>query len=74
MPGRPGFKRNKMAKQTAMGEAVKLASELGKINMREAKAAANMQQRYQQERNELLELASDAAKRILAAAESEVAG
>lgn len=57
-----------------MKEAVKLQSALDKIDSREVNARSNMEQRYQTERNELLEAASPPAIRILEAAKSVVAG
>jgi hypothetical protein len=62
------------AKQTPMAEAVRLQAALDKINTREQKTLANTMERYQAERNALTEAASPAALRILAAADSEVAG
>lgn len=63
-----------MPTENPMKEAVKLQSALDKIDSREVNARSNMEQRYQTERNELLEAASPPAIRILEAAKSVVAG
>jgi hypothetical protein len=59
---------------SALLQAERLQRALSKIDSRESVARANMDERYQAERNELLEGASPAVLRILEAAKSEVAG
>lgn len=55
-------------------EAETLQRKLSRIDMREAVTRANMEERYQAERNELLAGASPMVLRIIEASKSEVAG
>lgn len=57
-----------------LDEARKLQASIARIDKRERDATNNATMRYQAERNALFEAATPAAKRVLAALDSEVAG
>lgn len=59
---------------TPLQQAEKLQRALSKIDMRESVARSNMEERYQAERNALMDGVSPAVLRIIEAAKSEVAG
>jgi hypothetical protein len=57
-----------------IAEAKSLQTKLARIDRREITARANMEERYQAERNELLRTASPVVLRIIAAASGEADG
>ncbi len=59
---------------STLQQAERLQRALSKIDMREAVTRANLDERYQAERNALLEGATPAVLRIIEAAKSEVGG
>jgi len=61
-------------KNDPIAEAKSLQTKLARIDRREITARANMEERYQAERNELLRTASPVALRIIAAASGEADG
>lgn len=72
-PKKQTAEQKPMKQTNPLKEADTLRRKLEKIDARETLARSNMEQRYQEERNELMEGASPTVLRLLEAAKSEVA-